>query len=196
MLGFGELQVIQGESAVNPREPEIPTGSMTMYKFRLNAYTFDRSDLSSVYIPNKRYTMKDIGELERRIENLEITTLSLLENNTVTQPIPDDTGVERIKTGFIADNFTTYNYSDIKNPNYRASHDRTGQLKPGFRENSVRLSYSADNVDAVVKNGDVVTLPFISTALMSQNLTTDIINVNPFAVVSQVGHDGIDSFVR
>ena len=186
-IGFGELQVIQGQSAVNPREPEIPTGSMAMYKFRLNAYTFDRSDLSSVYIPNKRYTMKDIGELERRIENLEITTLSILENNTVTQPITDDTGVERIKTGFIADNFTTYNYSDIKNSDYRASHDRTGQLKPGFRENSVRLSYSSDNVDAVVKNGDVVTLPFISTALMSQNLATDIINVNPFAVVSQVG---------
>lgn len=186
-VGFGELQVIQGESAVTPREPEIPTGSMAMYKFRLNAYTFDRSDLSSVYIPNKRYTMKDIGDLERRIENLEVTTLSLLENNTVAQPIPDDNGVERIKTGFIADNFTTYNYSDIKNPNYRASHDRTGQLKPGFRENSVRLSYSTDNVDAVVKNGDVVTLPFISTVLMSQNLATNIINVNPFAVVSQVG---------
>jgi hypothetical protein len=187
-IGFGELQVIQGESAVSPREPQIPTGSMAMYKFRLNPYTFDRSDLSSVYIPNKRFTMKDIGELEKRIENLEITTLNLLESATVNLPIIDpDTGAEIIKTGIVADNFTSYLYSDVNNPNYRASQDPTGQLKPSFRQNSVRLSYSSDNVDAVVKNGDLVTLPFTSTSHILQDLATNIVNVNPFAVVSQVG---------
>lgn len=187
-VGFGELQVIQGESAVTPREPEIPTGSMPMYKFQLNPYTFDRSDLSSTYIPNKRFTMRDIGELEKRIDNLyDITTLNQLETTTVALPIIDTSGQERIKTGFIADNFSSYLYSDINNPNYRASHDPNGLLKSSFRQNSVRLSYSSDNVDAVVKNGDLVTLPFVGTPIISQPLATNIINVNPFAVVSQVG---------
>ena len=187
-VGFGELQVIQGESAVIPREPEIPTGSMAMYKFKLNPYTFDRSDLSSTYIPNKRFTMKDIGELEKRIDNLyEMTTLTQLETVTSTLPIVDTSGQEIIKTGFVADNFSSYLYSDINNSNYRASQDPNGSLKPSFRQNSVRLSYSSDNVDAVVKKGDLVTLPFVNTSMVEQSLATEIVNVNPFAVVTQVG---------
>lgn len=188
-IGFGELQVIQGESNVIPREPEIPTGSMALYKFRLNPYTFGTADLTSTFIPNKRFTMKDIGKLEQRIGDLyELTTLSLLESNTNSLTVLDANGNTRTKTGFIADNFSSFTFSDINNDNYRASIDPQGLLKPSFRENSVRLSYSTDNVDAVVKHGDLVTLPYTDVNLVSQVLATDTMNVNPFAVLTQTGH--------
>ena len=92
-IGFGELQVIQGEANEVPREPEIPTGSLALYKFRLNPYTFSTSDLTSSFIPNKRFTMKDIGKLEQRVTDLfELTTLSLLESNTDSLVVLDANG--------------------------------------------------------------------------------------------------------
>jgi hypothetical protein len=188
-IGFGELQVIQGESDISPREPEIPTGSMALYKFKLNPYTFNTADLTSTYIPNKRFTMKDIGKLEQRIGDLfELTTLSLLESDTNSLTVLDSNGNARTKAGFIADNFSTFDFSDINSNEYRASIDPQGLLKPSFRENSVRLMYSTDNISAVEKHGDLVTLPYTDVSLVSQLLATSTLNVNPFAVITQTGH--------
>jgi len=190
-VGFGELQVIQGEPNINPREPEIPTGSLALYKFALNPYTFSSSDLTSTFIPNKRFTMKDIGKLEQRVTDLfELTTLSLLESSTNSLVVLDENGNARTKAGFIADNFSSFTFSDINNPEYRASIDSQGHLKPSFRENSVRLTYSPDNSGAETseKNGDVVTLPFVDENLISQTLATSTMNINPFAVITQTGH--------
>jgi hypothetical protein len=188
-IGFGELQVIQGEPAENPREPEVPTGSLALYKFKLNAYTFGTADLSSTYVPNKRFTMKDIGKLSERVEDLyELTTLSLLESNTNSLNVLDSNGLSRTKAGFIADNFTDFTFSDINNPDYRASIDPNGRLKPSFRENSVRMVYSTDNTTSVTKKGDLVTLPYTDVSLVSQLLATSTMNVNPFAVITQTGH--------
>jgi hypothetical protein len=190
-VGFGELQVIQGEPNINPREPEIPTGSLALYKFALNPYTFSSSDLTSTFIPNKRFTMKDIGKLEQRVTDLfELTTLSLLESSTNSLVVLDENGNARTKAGFIADNFSSFTFSDIDNPEYRASIDAQGHLKPSFRENSVRLIYSPDNSSAVTseKSGDVVTLPYQDENLVSQTLATSTMNINPFAVITQTGH--------
>ena len=188
-IGFGQLQVIQGEANDVPRAPEIPTGSMALYNYYLKPYTFGTADVTSTFIHNKRFTMKDIGKLEQRVEDLfELTTLSLLENSTNSLTVLDANGNTRTKAGFIADNFSSFAFSDINNVDYRASIDPQGLLKPSFRENSVRLKYSADNVNAVVKHGDVVTLPYTDVNIVSQKLATGILNVNPFAVLTQTGH--------
>ena len=189
-VGFGELQVIQGESSENPREPEIPTSSLALYKFKLNPYTFDSSDLTSSFVSNKRFTMKDIGKIEERVTNLyELTTLSLLETNTNALTVLDANGNPRTKAGFIADNFSTFNFSDINNEDYRASINPFNQLRPSFRENLIRLSYSSsNNSNDIAKSGDVTTLPYTHVNMVSQKLATGIMNVNPFAVITQTGH--------
>ena len=189
-VGFGELQVIQGEPAEVPREPEIPTSSLALYKFKLNPYTFDSSDLTSSFVSNKRFTMKDIGKIEERVTNLyELTTLSLLETNTNALTVLDANGNPRTKAGFIADNFTTFNFSDINNEDYRASINPFNQLRPSFRENLIRLSYSSsNNSNDIAKSGDVTTLPYTHVNIVSQKLATGTMNVNPFAVITQTGH--------
>ena len=48
--------------------------AMLLYYLKLPAYTFNTSDVTVIPIDNRRYTMRDIGLLNRRIENLEYYT--------------------------------------------------------------------------------------------------------------------------
>jgi hypothetical protein len=53
--------------------------------------------------------MVDIKQLENRIKNLEYyTTLSLLETNTANLFVPDADGLNRFKSGFFVDNFSSF----------------------------------------------------------------------------------------
>lgn len=52
--------------------------------------------------------MKDIFKLEQRIKNLEYyTSLSLLETNTANLYIRDQNGLNRFKSGFFVDDFSS-----------------------------------------------------------------------------------------
>ena len=66
-------------------------------------------------VDNRRYTMRDIGQLEDRIENLErVTSLSLLEVSTEALRIEDEDGNNRFKSGFFVDNFVDRTLIDEK----------------------------------------------------------------------------------
>ena len=188
-VGVGELQVIQGQSSANPRPPEVPTGSLPLYIFRLNPYTFNSSDVVMEKQTHKRFTMKDIAAIETRVDDLyELTTLSLLESNTQALTVLDDAGNARTKAGFIADNFTSFSFSDVNNPDYRASVETvSGLMKPSFRENLVRLKHDASQGNSI-RTGDYVTLPYTHASFITQDVATSSMNINPFAVITQEGH--------
>jgi hypothetical protein len=78
-----------------------------------------------------RYTMKDIGKLDRRITNLEYyTSLNLLEKSTESLQIKDQYGLDRFKNGFIVDNFTGFGVMDSTSS--AALDLRTNELRPKF----------------------------------------------------------------
>jgi hypothetical protein len=81
------------------------------------------------------YTMEDIGNLERRIRDLEYyVSLSVLETNITNKIIPSsiDQNINRFKFGFFADDFATKLYTDINNPQYSASVEVEGDLSFGM----------------------------------------------------------------
>ena len=50
---------------------------MTLYILSIPPYTYNATDVHVQYIENQRYTMSNIGELDKRISNLEYySTLS------------------------------------------------------------------------------------------------------------------------
>ena len=100
--------VQQGIPALYPTVPTDLSNGMTLYIVVIPPYTADVSDISIKYIENKRYTMRDIGRLEKRINNLEYyTQLSLLEKQAKDTSIPDASNFEKFKNGFAVDPFTS-----------------------------------------------------------------------------------------
>ena len=74
----GNIAVIKGSSSENPTAPNIGSDTMELATIQLPAYLFDPSDATITLVDNRRYTMRDIGQLEDRVENLEtLTSLSL-----------------------------------------------------------------------------------------------------------------------
>ena len=79
---------------------------MQIATITLPAYLYDVQDALIKAVDNKRYTMRDIGKLEDRIENLEVvTSLSLLELDTKTFQVRDADNFDRFKSGFFVDDF-------------------------------------------------------------------------------------------
>ena len=105
----GNFKVVQGASSLNPQVPKTLDGAMHLYTLEIPAYTLSTEDITIKKVDNKRYTMRDIGKLENRIESLEYyTQLSLLETQAQNLQIQDADGFDRFKNGFIVDNFTIY----------------------------------------------------------------------------------------
>ena len=103
---LGNFAYIEGVPDRSPKAPEKVGDVMLLATLNLPAYLYDPDDATIQVVDNRRYTMRDIGRLEDRIENLETTTsLTLLELETQTLQVQDATGLTRFKSGFFADNF-------------------------------------------------------------------------------------------
>jgi len=110
IIATSDLQLIvkKGIPAVYPTIPTDESNGMAIYNVVIPPYTADVRDIQIKYIENKRYTMRDIGRLEKRIGNLEYyTQLSLLEKQAKDTSIPDATNFEKFKNGFVVDAFTS-----------------------------------------------------------------------------------------
>ena len=191
-VGKGSLKVIRGVPDVNPQLPPVPTSSMPLYDISLNAFTLNDSDVTTSFYDNKRFTMKDIAGLERRIDDLyELTTLSLLEANTSTFSVVDSAGNPRTKAGFLADGFSNYAFSATDRPEYRAEVDPVERtLSPEVFANHTRLFYdsSVSVTTKVDHKGDLLLLPISSNvSFIDQGLATETMNVNPYHVITQSG---------
>ena len=170
---------------------------MILYKLTLEPYTFGTSNANVLIdqVDNRRYTMRDIGKLEKRIDNLEYyTSLSLLEQETKSLSIVDSNGLDRFKNGFIVDAFTGHNVGNVLSPDYLCSIDsERGELRPFYVMDNVNLVESLSN-DTDRENagyqvyGDVITLPVIDhVPLVTQQYASRLENINPFAIFTFLG---------
>jgi hypothetical protein len=186
------FEVIQGTPDMDPTTPnDKPTG-MTLYVLTHGAYVADSSQISVEYKNNKRYTMRDIGTIEKRVDNLEYyTSLSLLEQSTLTKQdltITDTTGLPRIKNGILVDSFTGSSVADVSNPDYAASIDpMKNELRPSFDIKSYSLVFNPDGSSNYLQSGPFVTSNAASVTIIDQPRASKILNVNPFNVINYLG---------
>ena len=185
----GNLSFVQGVPSFDPSYPPTPENSLDLYKIKLNANTFNDSDLSLAAIEHKRYTMADIGALEKRIDRLEeYTTLSLLELETSSWSVVDSTGISRTKAGFLADGFSDHFFSDLSSPEYRASiNPREKVVRPPVISRNIRLKFDSSVSTNVVLKGDNVYLDYDEVEYIIQPMVSGSENINPFHVINTIG---------
>jgi len=202
-------------SGVSEEAPEFPkvaqnNNSINLYDIELKPYT-KTSEYPDVLIKNydnKRYTMRDIGRINRRVQQLEeVSALNLLETATKSLQIRDnlDSTLERYKTGFFVDNFADanngenggdarysidfqnqtmnpnvdyYSFPLVEKLNYTVANTTATELDP------VRLGRFTDNYKI---SGDLLTVYYTTSNVLKQVLATTSIAVAPFLTATFLG---------
>ena len=190
----GEFKTAVGVPNLNPKAPETPDDAMGIYDLNLKPFIYDLDDVKPKILNNTRYTMKDIGALDKRIKNLEYyTSLSLLEQSAADVELFDGSGFSRLKNGFIVDGFRSHSVGDSSNPDYTAAIDKSnGILRPKFDErnvNLVRLSTESNSTSgAATLTNSLATMPMASDVnYINQPYASTFSNVNPYNVFSWAG---------
>jgi hypothetical protein len=196
----GAINFVRGTPDINPVLPKSLDDAMHLYNLYFPAYTFDTADVKITPIDNRRFTMRDIGRLQKRIENVEYyTQLSLLESEAQNMQIQDADGFDRFKNGIIVDNFTGHGIADVSDADYSVSMDMgQGELRPAFSQDNIGLKEIDPDLSTTItdtirgnngyfKVGDLITLPFDEQSYKTQPYASTTVNLNPFEIIPFVG---------
>ena len=188
----GDFRVISGTPAESPEAPAELDNAMKLVTLDMPAFVINIDDIRVTPEIHRRYTMRDIGKLESRIENIEYyTSLSLLEKDTESFQIQDANGLDRFKSGFVVDNFAGHGTGDVRHPDYKVSMDlQAGELRPKYNMKNVKLKEVNDVDEAdvdlaragdnyVVSEADIATLPYEHVVVAEQPYATRVENLNP-----------------
>ena len=198
----GILTVVKGVSSINPKEPGGIDESMHIATITLPAYLYDVKDAEIRAVDNRRYTMRDIGKLEDRIETLEETTsLSLLELDTKTFQVRDVDNLDRFKSGFFVDDFRdslrqdplSRGFSVVDVGEFTTAVDLytlapEPALEPSINVDTADFQSDLELLDSnVQKTGNHITLKYDEVEMFNQPLASRVENVNPFNMIEIEG---------
>lgn len=186
----GVVQNLKGIPEVDPKFPKVANNQMIIADARLNAFTISDSDIALAHTESKMFSMKDIGRLETKLDQLfDMTTMSMLEQNLANLSSLDSTGNDRTKAGFLVDNFRNQMSSNVNNIEYRAAIDPLNhELRPQPMEEALRLIYDSNLSTNTLLRGDNVYGSFVDSAWIIQTQVSGTENINPFAVITHMGH--------
>ena len=198
----GQFVVKEGNSSLNPTKPDPIEDAVPLFYAYVPAFTKTSKDVRLTPVDNRRYTMRDIGKLEKRIERLEYyTTLSILEQQALNMQVKDEIGLDRFKSGFFVDNFEAHKVGNLRSLDYRCAVDpQQSVLRPQSKEDSIHLvEVNTRNdqraVSGYKKSGNMITLPYQSLSLLGNDFASSTLNPNPFVVLQYVGDSHVSPSV-
>ena len=183
------FKVIEGTPDLYPVPPAIEPNSMLLYTLNIPPYTFLPIDVDVLYNDNKRYTMSDIGRLDRRIQNLEYyTALNLLETAAASTTVVDSNGLARYKNGILVDSFNGHSVGDVVAYDYVCSMDfGKGELRNSFSSNNDTFYPVASGSSNFSQTGNQLTLNYTLEDYLDQPSATGYVAVNLFGYQTWLG---------
>lgn len=166
----GSFILIRGVSSENPQLPAAPEDTMPLFDIEYKPYTYasNTSNIIVKPIDNRRFTMKDIAKIEKRVSTIEQqVALNSLEKETSQFSIKDQDGLDRFKNGFVVDNFSGHKVGNVFDRDYECSIDIVERtLRPAFYTVGVDLVETVTTVEDRnaagyrMHEGNIVTLPY------------------------------------
>ena len=203
------FSVVQGTPSDSPELPSPLDNALEIANIFLPPYLCNVKDVNITTLKYKRYRMQDIYSLENRIKNLEFyTTLSLLESKTENLKILDSNGLDRFKSGFFVDNFTTTELQSKANGIKNSVDSKNKELRPSHYTTEIDLILGSESLlgigtdlnlladirfvndligSGVKKTGQLLTLDYINEVEIRQPFATRVENVTPFLVKTYDG---------
>jgi hypothetical protein len=176
----GEFKTLTGVAGKFPLAPTDSEEGMTLFRLDIPAYTANVNGVVVSKVENKRYTMRDIGNLENRIRNVEYyTALSIAEKKaTDTAILYEDNATEKEKYGIVADNFTGFNVADTLNGDFKCSLEK-GKLSAYNNLKQIPLDVSTVGANTQ-RNKRTVSLNFTEEVVVDQSTATANVSIQPY----------------
>lgn len=194
----GKFRVLESDYKDVPNLPPMVEDAMELAAFIIPPYpslsaaaakNINRQDyrINIKHNDNRRYTMRDIGQLDQRITRMEYyTALSLLEKNAAELTIRDANNNDRFKNGILVDNFTGHNISAVSDDDFHAAIDpKRQEMRPFFNQEQIPLFASVTGTTAQIRRDDrfpqykdgLAMLPYQSAPLTGQKQASNYINL-------------------
>lgn len=179
----GQFNLIKGEASETPITPVVPDSVMGVADIYIPPYPSISETLArqigqrdigciSKKIANVRYTMREIGVLKNRIDNLEYyNALTLLEKSAVDLKIVNSSGLDRFKNGFFVDGFVDHSLGETTNIDYKICIDKSEQaIRPFFQMDAFKFKLETGDSSGYQKTGSLITRPYVSDPSVNANV--------------------------
>lgn len=180
-----DFEILSGEPTNQALAPSDRPDAMTLGTLFLTPYTKTEKDVNKYLLKNRRYTMKDIGLIDKRVERLEYyTTLSLAEKDAKNLEIKDVNGLNRFKNGIFVDDFSSRSNSNYNNVDHKCAIDpERKEVRPRFDIRYVDFGITGSFPSGLTMSADgIITFTYSTSPLITQRLASKAVNVNPFNV--------------
>ena len=188
--------VDQGTPDLVPVAPPDSEDALTLYTVLVPAYTHKASDVVVTPHDNRRYTMSDIGKIERRVDDVETyASLSISETELESKQLIDfaraigySQTAEPLKTSLYVDEFVGHNSGDVVSDEHICSVDyEYGELRPFFTTSDVSLGTATTDPSISVSSDGICTLAYGATAYVENLGYTTTVKPNPTNTTNWLG---------
>lgn len=183
MDAYGTVSIVEGKPDLTPVPPKATDSTMKLGTIVVPPYPtlspkaaslskrFEYSTLVKTD-QTRGYTMKDIKQIEDRINRIEYySLLNTLERSATDINLPSEanTTISRFKNGFFADSFSSYDISNVSDPEYLIYIDtKSSTARPQIEKNRVELIANTSLSSNVTFKGEYALLNYNEVEFINQ----------------------------
>jgi len=188
--GSALFYIVQGTPDLSPVAPPDPADGLVLATLTIPAYTHNNTDVVLTPVESKRFTMSDIGKIQKRVDEVEVfAKLSLSESEIEARSVksPITATVEPLKTSIFADEFYGHSIADVSDSTHSCSVDyERGELRPFFTSSKIVLPPPVFNGTTVSPDG-LITLNYSPVSYIENTQYTKTVQINPTNTVNWLG---------